>query len=189
VIKNLVKEKAKTVIGIDASTNSLAYAKFQDGEPVRCGEIKFEGKTLFERLYDAKKKTRALVEQGVLKADFIAIEAAWSGPNPKTGLDLAYVYGAIISELMASPRVVTVKPLEWQTYIGNPNLKKEEKDALVLSNPEASKSVLQSKGRELRKLRTLQFARGYFKIPSGSDNVGDAVGVAVYALEVLTTTK
>jgi hypothetical protein len=90
---------------------------------------------------------------------------------------------------MASPKVVTVKPLEWQTYIGNPNLKKDEKEALGNSNPGASKSILQAKGRALRKLRTLEFARKYFSIPSGSDNVGDAVGVAVYAVEVLTTTK
>lgn len=181
--------KANSVIGIDASTNSLAFAKFQDGKPVRCGEIKFEGSTVFERLYDAKKKVRALVEQGVLKADFIAMESAWSGPNPDTGLALAYVYGAIISELMVNPKLVMVKPLEWQTYIGNPNLKKHEKEQIANDSPGASKSALQVLGREFRKQRTLDFSRRYFSIPSGSDNIGDAVGVAIYALEVLTSTK
>jgi Holliday junction resolvasome RuvABC endonuclease subunit len=183
-----VKVKADRVIGIDASTNSIAFAIFDKGKPERCGEIKFEGKDVFARLYDAKKKVRAMVESGVLQADFIAMESAWTGPNPDTGLALAYVYGAIISELMVSPLVI-VRPLEWQTYIGNPNLKKPEKEQLALDNPGASKSALQVLGRALRKQRTLDFSRQHFKIPGGSDNVGDAIGVAVYAVEVLTTPK
>lgn len=188
MIKKLTKPKPKRIIGIDASTKSVAFAIFDNGKPVRCGEIELKGHTLYERLYDAKCKVQALVSAGVLVGDLIAIEAAWTGNNPRTGLDLSLVYGAIIGELMVcSPDIHRVAPITWQSYIGNPNLKKAEKEQLANDNPNATKSALQILGRNLRKQRTLDYSRRFFSIPSGSDNVGDAVGVAVYALEVLTT--
>lgn len=186
-IGKLSKSKVNRIIGIDASTNSLAFAIFENKKPIQCGEIQFNGSTLYERLYDAKKKVEAMVAAGVLVADLVAIEAAWTGNNPRTGLDLSLVYGAIIGELMVcSPDIHRVAPITWQSYIGNPNLKKHEKEALEKANPGISKSALQAMGREIRKQRTLDFSRQYFTIPGGSDNIGDAVGVAIYAQEVLT---
>lgn len=184
---NLTKKQAKRVIGIDASTNSLAFAVFEDGKPVKCGEVFFTGATVFERLNDAKKKTAALVKSGVLKGDYVAIEAAIMVRNIETAIDLAYVYGAIIGELMVfNPEVHKIYPISWQSGIGNPNLKKAEKDALIKDNPGKSKTWYQNKGREIRKQRTLDIARKHFAIPSDSDNVGDAVGLALFCNEVLT---
>jgi hypothetical protein len=97
------------------------------------------------------------------------------------------VYGAVLSVLMQNKmEVQTVAPITWQTYIGNPNLKKEEKEKLREQNPDRKPSWYQNEGRKLRKARTLDFARNYFSIPTDSDNVGDAVGVAYYVSEVLT---
>lgn len=186
-IGKLSKKKANRVIGIDASTNSLAFAIFENGKPIRCGEVTFNGATLFERLKDAKRKTRALVKAGVLSGDYVAIESAWVGNNPQTGLDLAYVYGAIIAELMEfNPEVHKVAPISWQSGIGNPNLKKPEKDKIIADNPGKSKSWYQSEGRKIRKDRTMDIARRYFQIPSDSDNVSDAVGLALFVSESLT---
>lgn len=186
-IGQLTKVKAARVIGIDASTNSLAFAIFENGKPVRCGEVFFNGSTVFERLDDAKRKTKALVDAGVLRGDYVAIESAIMVRNIQTAIDLAYVYGAIIGELMAfNPQVHKVAPISWQSGIGNPNLKKAEKDALQKANPGKSKTWYQNKGREIRKQRTLDIARKHFKIPSDSDNIGDAVGLALYVTETLT---
>jgi Holliday junction resolvasome RuvABC endonuclease subunit len=183
----LTKKKANRVIGIDASTNSLAFAIFEDGKPIRCGEVFFKGATVFERLNDAKVKTKALVDAGVLKGDYVAIESAIMVRNIQTAIDLAYVYGAIIGELMAfNPEVHKVAPITWQSGIGNPNLKKAEKDKLAADFPGKSKSWYQNEGRKMRKQRTLDIAKKYFKIPSDSDNVGDAVGLALYCSEALT---
>lgn len=183
----LTKTKAKRVCGIDASTNSLAFAVFEGGTPVNCGEIKFNGSTVFERLEDAKKKTRALVSAGILSADYIAIESAVMVRNVQTAIDLAYVYGAIIGELMAlNPKVEKVAPISWQSGIGNTNLKQAEKDAIKKDFPGKSKSWYQNKGREIRKGRTMDIARNYFDIPSGSDNIGDAVGIALFVSRRLT---
>jgi len=186
-IGKLTKTKAKRVIGIDASTNSLAFAIFEGEKPIRCGEVKFNGSSVPERLVDAKRKTKALVDAGILKADYIAIEAAIMVRNIQTAIDLAYVYGAIIGELMEfNPKVEKIAPISWQSGIGNPNLKKAEKEKIQSDFPGKSKSWYSNKGREIRKQRTLKIAQEYFVIPDNSDNVGDAVGIALHVSRTLT---
>lgn len=181
---DLKRKKATRVIGIDASTKSLAWAVLDKGEPVNCGQIYFNGSDVFERLKDAKKKTRALVSAGILRGDYVAIEAAVKVNSVQTALDLAYIYGAIISELMENnPEVHKVFPISWQTAIGVPTLKKDEKEAIKAANPDRKPSWYQAEGRRQRKARILEKARKYFKIDSGSDDVGDAVGLSVYVTE------
>lgn len=183
----LTRVKAKRVCGIDASTNSLAFAIFEGETPITCGEVTFNGSTVAERLKDAKRKTKALVESGVLKADYIAIESAIMVRNIQVAIDLAYVYGAILGELMEdNMEVHKVAPISWQSGIGNPNLKKAEKDAIQRDFPGKSKTWYQNKGRQIRKQRTLEIARNFFSIDDGSDNVGDAVGIALFVSRSLT---
>lgn len=186
-LTDLTKKSAKRVIGIDCSTNSLAYAIFEDGEPVTCGELFFVGADVYERLNDARRKTQALVDTGVLVGDYVGMEAAIAGKSSAVTIKLSYVYGAVLSVLMQNKmQVETVYPITWQTYIGNPNLKREEKEQLRIDNPGRKASWYQNEGRKLRKARTLDFARNYFQIPTNSDNVGDAVGIAYYTSKELT---
>lgn len=185
----LSKRRAVRVMGIDCSTRSLAFAIFDRLEPVRCGEIFFNGSNLYERLNDAHNKVPALVDDGLLVADYVAMEGAiLVGNNARTGISLAYVYGAVMGGLMkGGMEVVNVGPITWQTYIGNPNLKKPEKEAIRAANPGKSESWYKNAGREFRKQRTLTFAKQFFDIDTDSDNVGDAVGIAWYAVNQLTT--
>lgn len=186
VITDLRRVPAKRVIGIDASTNSLAFAIFEDGKPAGCGEIFFRGSSVFERLHDAQIKTKLLVEAGILRADLIVIESAVMVRNIQTVIDLAYMFGAIIGELMVSnPRVVKVPPITWQSAIGNKNLTSAEKQAIKDKYPGKSKTWYSNKGREIRKQRTMDIAREHFRIESGSDNVGDAVGLSLYTVRNL----
>jgi Holliday junction resolvasome RuvABC endonuclease subunit len=179
-IETLARVKAKRVIGIDCSTNSLAFAVFENGKPVSCGEVEFEGASVMDRLDDAGDKAKALVESGVLVGDYVAMEAAVYVNNIQTAIDLAYVYGAVLRELMVSnPVVVQKAPLSWQTAIGNPPLKKAEKDAFRTDFPGKSDSWYKTWGRSVRKQRTLDIAKRYFDISTDSDNVGDAVGIAL----------
>lgn len=184
---NLTKRKAGRVIGIDCSTFSLAYAIFEDDKPIACGEVKFNGSDIYERLNDARRKTQALVDNGTLVGDYIGFESAISGPSAQVTIKLSMVYGAVLSVLMQNKmEVVTVQPITWQTFIGNPNLKKAEKDQMRIDFPDQKASWYQNEGRKRRKSRTLDFARKYFTVPGGSDNVGDAIGIAFYTSEALT---
>lgn len=192
LLSTLKKTKSSRTLGIDCSTKTLAFATYKGRTPISCGEIAFQGSTLFERLNDAHRKVPQLVEAGILKADYVAFEGAiMAGTNAKTGLSLAYVYGAVMGGLMQSGMtVVTVAPLTWQSYIGNPNLKKHEKEQLKAENPGRSDSWYRNAGREFRKQRTMRFAEGHFPITGNdrlprSDNVSDAIGIAWYAVNEL----
>lgn len=186
-LSDLRKTKAKRVIGIDCSTNSLAWAIFEDGQPVSCGEVMFNGATLFERLNDAREKTQALVDQGILVGDYVGIESAVAVNNVQVVIKLAYVYGAVMGVLMQNKmKVEEIAPLTWQSAIGNPILKKTEREKIQKDFPGKSKTWYKEKGREIRKQRTLDFARKYFTIQGDSDNVGDSVGIAWYVSNHLT---
>ncbi len=103
--------------------------------------------------------------------------------NVQVAIDLAYVYGAIIGELMAfNPQVHKIAPISWQSGIGVPNLKTAEKQAIRDEFPGKSKTWYQNKGRQIRKQRILDIAQTHFVIPDGSDNIGDAVGIALHLL-------
>lgn len=180
--------EAKRVCGIDGSTNSVAFAVFEGETPIKCGEVFFEGSTPFERMKDARKKVRGLVAAGTFDGvDFIAIEAAIMVRNIETAIDLAYVFGVIMGEMSeVCKELHKVYPISWQSGIGNPNLKTHEKEQIKKDFPGKSKSWYQNKGRSIRKARTLAIARRYFKIEDGSDNVGDAVGIALHSARTLT---
>lgn len=190
LVGTMTKVKAKRVCGLDASTNSLAFAVMEGETPIKCGEVKFVGSTPFERLKDARRKVRALVRAGTFDGvDFIAIESAIMVRNIQTAIDLAYVYGAIISEMSeVCKELHKVAPISWQTGIGVPNLKKAEKDAIREEFPGKSASWYQNQGRKIRKARILEISRQYFDIADGSDNVGDAVGIALHSTKTLTRT-
>lgn len=184
---DLKKIKAARVIGIDCSTFSLAYSVWEDGEPVVCGEVFFDGADVYERLNSARELTQELVDKGILVGDYVGLEAAIGGKSTQVTIKLSYIYGAVLSVLMQNKmEVTTVYPITWQTYIGNPNLTKEERSALRADFPDHKASWYQNEGRKLRKARTLEFAKQYFEIPSNSDNIGDAVGIGYYVSEALT---
>jgi hypothetical protein len=85
-------------------------------------------------------------------------------------------------------KVVTVKPLEWQSFIGNPNFKVAEKNALKIEFPNKSVSWYSSKVREIRKQRTMDYFNKKWPHMALTDNdVGDSAGIAYFAYYRLTT--
>ncbi|MEY4331358.1 MAG: hypothetical protein RLZZ196_96 [Bacteroidota bacterium] len=167
---------ATKVLGIDASTNSIAFCLFDGDTPVKWGELMFHGSTVYERILDAKRKVRAIRER--LNYDTICIEAAVSVKSVATGLKMAYMFGTIMGELMYDDtKVVEVHPLKWQGYINNPNFTKAEKENVKKEFPGKSESWYKNKIRELRKQRTIKFA-STLGIYTENDNVADAVGIA-----------
>lgn len=179
-----LKKNNKKVLGVDASTNSIAFCLINGEQPVKWGEITFTGSTIYDRILDAKRKVRAFVAE--LDYDFIAIEAAVMVRSAQTGLKMAYVFGAILGELVHDG--VTVKevhPITWQSYIGNKNFTTAEKKAIRDEFPGKSDNWYKGKIRERRKERTIKFVRS-LGVNTTNDNVADATGIAYYAIKELT---
>jgi len=185
----LKKTKASKVMGIDCSTHSLAFTIFYNRRPIQWGKINFEGADVFERLSDAADKLRAVKDE--FDVDYIAFEGAIMAKvkNPDVTIKLAMVYGACIAELMRKGvKVVTVKPLEWQSYIGNPNFKVAEKNALKAEFPGKSASWYSTKIRGIRKQRTMDyFNKKWPQMKLEDNDVGDSAGIAYFAYHTLTS--
>ena len=185
-LAKLHKTKAYRVLGIDASTNSLAFCIFE-GEAVKSyGEIFFEGATVYERILDSKRKTAAVAKAGIFDVDFVAIEAGVVVRSAATGIKMAYIFGVIMGQLLDDGiEVVEVHPITWQSYIGNKNYTKAQKESVKKEFPDKSENWYKGKIRSLRKEATLQFMHDKGIITT-SDNVADAAGIAWYAAHNLT---
>jgi Holliday junction resolvasome RuvABC endonuclease subunit len=179
-LAKLVKPKAHKVLGIDASTNSFAFCLMHEKTAVKWGEVTFDGADVYERILDAKKKIHSFKNE--LDFDFVVMEAAISVKSVATGIKMAYVFGAIMGELLSdNVEVVEVHPITWQSYLGNKNFTKIEKEAIKLEFPGKSDNWIKGKIRERRKQRTIDFVRT-LGIQTESDNVADAAGIAWYAV-------
>jgi len=178
-----LKRTSHKVLGVDASTNTIAFCLMDGDKLVQWGEINFTGSNIYDRILDAKRKVHAYVAE--LDYDFIALEAAVMVRSAQTGLKMAYVFGAILGELVHDG--VTVKevhPITWQSYIGNKNFTSAEKKAIRDEFPGKSDNWYKGKIRERRKEKTINFVRG-LGVSTTNDNVADATGIAYYAVKEL----
>jgi Holliday junction resolvasome RuvABC endonuclease subunit len=179
-LAKLAKNKGNKILGIDASTNSFAFCLMDQKNAVKWGEITFEGADVYERILDAKNKIKSF--KHTLDFDFVVIEAAISVRSVHTGMKMAYVFGAIMGELLSdNVEVVEVHPITWQSYLGNKNYTKAEKEAIKFEFSGKSDNWIKGKIRERRKQRTIDFVRT-LGIKTESDNVADAAGIAWYAV-------
>jgi Holliday junction resolvasome RuvABC endonuclease subunit len=180
-LAKLKKIKAHRVLGVDASTNSLAFCIMEDGVVISHGEIFFDGSDIYERVLDAKNKTKALSALGVFAADFMALEAGIVVKSTHVGIKMAYVFGVIMGEILDdSMKVIEVHPISWQSYIGNKNFTKAEKQAVKDEFPNKSENWYKAQIRKMRKQKTMDFAKS-LGVDTDSDNVSDAVGIAWFA--------
>jgi Holliday junction resolvasome RuvABC endonuclease subunit len=184
-LADLVKTKAHRVLGIDASTNSIAFCLMENDVPLKWGKIELSGQDIYEKIYDAKKKMSLMLEE--LKADYIVVEGAILVRSPDAVIKLSYVYGVVIAELMASgASVITIPPSSWQAYIGNKNPTKAEKDAIRIKNPGYADSWYKNQLRNMRKQRTADYFNKKYGLLIDDFDVADSFGIAHYANKVLT---
>jgi Holliday junction resolvasome RuvABC endonuclease subunit len=184
-LADLVKVKAHTVLGIDASTNSVAFCLMSNDKPLKWGKIDLVGADIYEKIYDAKIKVHAMIEE--LKCDYIAMEGAILVRSPDAVIKLSYVYGVVIAELMSTgSQVITISPTSWQAHIGNKNPTKTEKEELKTNNPGYADSWYKNKMRNIRKQRTADWVKSQFNIDVEDFDVADSFGISYYANEVLT---
>lgn len=167
---------------IDASTNSIAFAIFNNKELEKYGKIAFHGKNTYDKVIDASRKTLGLTK--IFNLESIVIEHTVFMNSPKTAADLALVQGAVLGAAGSEGAKISgsVSPITWQTFIGNGKVTKEEKELIMHENEGKSKSWYKSKERELRKQKTINFVNTYYDINVTDNDVADAVAIGHYAI-------
>lgn len=184
-LASLVKTKANRVLGIDASTSSIAFCLMENDIPLKWGKINLNGNDIYEKIYDAKTKMSLMLDE--LKSDYIVVEGAILVRSPDAVIKLSYVYGVVIAELMSTgASVITISPSSWQAYIGNKNPTKDEKAAIRLKNPGYADSWYKNQLRNMRKQRTADYFNRKYNLNVVDFDVADSFGIAHYANKVLT---
>ncbi len=172
--------KPKSIIAVDASTNSIAFSYFENGRLIKYGKVKFTGSDAFYKAGDAARKCVLLFKK--INAEALVIESAIYSNSPKTAMQLSLVQGAIVSAAhIAGIRIIkSITPMQWQNFIGNRLLTKSEKAEIERKNPGKSNSWYKGKQREFRKERTMSAVYNKFKIEVNDDDVADAIGIGWY---------
>ena len=172
------------ICAIDASTNSLAFALFENKKLGTIGKIKFEGNTNYEKVMDACAKTKAFFEYyGGFEA--IVIEHTVFMNSPKTAADLALVQGAILGSAGQSGTKIIgrVSPITWQIFMGNGKISKQEQLLIRSQNPGKSDSYYKAHERMLRKERTIKFININYDRTITDNDVADACGIGHWAVK------
>ena len=175
-------------ISVDASTNSMAFAIFTDTLSA-WGKIIYnhDSKSIYDKAGTIGKKSgstvSALIER--FEAHTMIIEKPIFANSPMTASNLALTQGALVgaSFMGGIHRIVGTEPITWQSYIGNKNLTKAEKEQIKLDNPNQSVNWLKVRQRELRKQRTMDYVNNRFSLDITDNDVGDAIGIACYAFD------
>lgn len=184
-LADLVKTKAHRVLGIDASTNSIAFCLMENDIPLKWGKIELAGMDIYDKIHDAKIKMHAMLDE--LKSDYIVVEGAILVRSPDAVIKLSYVYGVVIAELMSTgAKVITISPTSWQAYIGNKNPTKEEKAEIRLKHPGYADSWYKNQIRNMRKQRTVDYFNSKYGLSLDDFDVADSFGIAHYTNKVLT---
>lgn len=174
----------KTILAIDASTNSMAFSIFTNRELKKYGKIYFYGNHVYERTGDATKKISEFLKD--FEIDAIVVESAIYTNSQNTAISLSLVQGAILgaSQMYHKAPIVSCSPVSWQAWIGNGRLKKEEKFAIKeLYGHDKSYSFYKAKEREMRKTRTINKINIQFDLNVDDDDVADSIAIGWYSSE------
>jgi Holliday junction resolvasome RuvABC endonuclease subunit len=177
-----IKPRPQKICSIDASTNSLAFAIFDEEKLIKFGKINFVGTNIYAKVGDATQKASALFSE--FNIDAVVIEQTVYLNSPKTLLDLTMVHGALIGGIMSTKKVLvrSVPPIAWQTFLGNGKLTKEEKIKIRKDVPGKSESWYKNYEREFRKQRTINLMNINYDIDNNDNDVADAIGIGHYSI-------
>jgi hypothetical protein len=182
-ISDLEDALPETIFAIDASTNSLAFAIFNNKKLISTGKIEFDGKNNYDKVVDACKKLNSFFSLYNI-VDAIVIEHTVFMNSPKVAADLALVQGAILGAAGINKISIagSVSPITWQNYIGNKRLNTKEKQDIVSEFPGKSKAWYKSYERELRKQKTIKFINTYYDKNIEDNDIADACGIGHWAI-------
>jgi len=173
----------RSFCAIDASTLSLAFAFFVDGELGRYGKITFSGNTIYEKLSDTAHKTTSLFK--AVPIDCIVIEKTIFANSPQVAANLSLSQGALIggAAIGGVTKIYGVAPMSWQSYVGTRLLTIDEKQKIRNANPNKSTSWYKAQEREQRKQKTISTVNKRFRIDISDNDIADACGIGMFAVD------
>lgn len=168
---------------IDASTNSMAFALFNNHKLKSYGKIVFSGETIYEKIGDTAQKVRGFFL--AYPTETILIEKTIFANSPLVAANLALSQGSLIgaAKLGGVERVYGVTPIAWQSFIGTRLLTQDEKSVIRKKHPGKSNSWYKNQEREKRKNKTIFTVNNEFNIDISDNDVADACGIGMYALK------
>lgn len=172
-----------TFVGIDASTNSMAFAVYSNGTISLYGKVKFNGTTINEKLKDISTKTKAFFDT-LPDGTIIVIEDTIYTNSHNTAAQLAKAQGALLAGafLGGARESFSVSPIAWQSFIGTRLLTPVEKIKIKKDFPNKSVAWYKAKERDIRKHRTIDTVNKAYGFSITDDDVADACGLTMYAV-------
>lgn len=179
----LLHKDSKRVIGVDASTKTIAMAMVEDGHPVRMFLIPLPNGDIMTRLRSVRKRFRTVISN--YRPDFCLIEAPIMVQNPQTTKHIAYVVGVIMAQCLEEGIDVSdVPPMTWKSFIGYRPIDKHTKEEMEasLGAAEAKKEISRLRKRRVQDILQCRYP-GLARELENND-IADALGIALYAWDL-----
>jgi hypothetical protein len=171
-------KKGKRVLGIDHSTQILAFCLSVDGVPEYWDEIPLVGKNVYAKIGDLHQKLKARFD--LEDIDALVIEKTVQVNSRDTVVKLAMIAGCIIGYFQARGiESREVAALTWQAATARPTLSRPEQLQLKIDNPGRTKSWYQNEARKIRKQRIIDWVAAKFNINVPSD-CADSICISYY---------
>lgn len=169
------------IISVDCSSKKLSFTILEDGQLESYGEIYFKDAAEHIRLMNTRKQLEDILPL-LGRFDYCVFEAAVNVRSVKTMIVLAKAFGVAVSVLAEqADKLVEITPIAWQSAIGNPNVKPEERRELLAKHPELkSKSQQQNFLRNYRKNRTMDYVEKRFGIRMENNDLSDSAGIGAF---------
>lgn len=173
------------VLGIDSSSNSIAYSVFivSDGEVSLqdFGKIEYEKKAGMDEKIRSIRNAVATLFTLYPKISKVVIEQTVYIQNPQTSRILSYIVGAIWSACAYYCNDISdVSVQKWKAYIGYKNVSSQEKKEW---EERLGKTEAKKKAAFERKERTARIMRSKFAQVAElyDDDIMDAVAIGYWA--------
>lgn len=171
-------KNGQRVLGIDHSTNTLAFCVSIDGQIKDWGEIQLSGNNVFEKMGDLHEKLD--IEFNNVAINTLCIEKTVQVNSRDTVVKLAMIAGVIIGYFSSKGiKVFEVPALTWQAATAKPTLSKIDLAVLKTNNPGRTKSWYSNEARKIRKQRIIDWVETTFGIIAPSD-AADAICISYY---------
>lgn len=186
LLEGAYDKKYNRIVGIDPSTQKMAFVLVEKGEPISRATIDMGAGDIYDRLLRLRKFYPALLR--LWKPDFVQIEQAIFVQNPETSRKIAYAVGIIAAETKFNGVEFTdVAPASWKAYLGVKPLTKSWKQRIIieLGEKEGRKEI-----NRLRKSQTIDILTSRFPHFDWSDSdIADAAAIGLFAFSLYGTLK